>query len=110
MDGLDEYDLPTATPVYDDTWAEVALDTDLINNLKGRILSLKAISLAGAMVTYDVVQHRISPLRDRPRLAYWYYSNNDVAQIFPGGKFLFLYIFSGLHLKLGSPLTSISYT
>ena len=66
MDGLDEYDLPTATPVYDDTWAEVALDTDLINNLKGRILSLKAISLAGAMVTYDVVQHRISPLRDPP--------------------------------------------
>ena len=68
-DGLDEYDLPTAAPMSDDTWAEAALDTNLINNLNGHILSLKAISLTRAMVTYDIVQHRISPLRDRP-LAY----------------------------------------
>ena len=83
-------------------------DTDLVNNLKGRILSLKALGLAGTMVIRDIVRRRIFPLRHRPRLACCYYGDDNIAWTFSGGKFLFiLSLLRCFALQLDSPLICI---
>jgi len=79
--GLEEFDLPTAAPVSHGI-SEATPNTDLVKNLKGRIMSRKAMGLTRAMVTRDAVRRRISPLRNRPRLACNYYGDNDAARTF----------------------------
>jgi len=105
--GLEEFDLPTAAPVSHGI-SEATPNTDLVKNLKGRIMSRKAMGLTRAMVTRDAVRRRISPLRNRPRLACNYYGDNDVARTFPSGKFLF-FVYSPFYQTRLSPLTSIVY-
>jgi hypothetical protein len=77
---------PEREAVPQDSWSEPVEETPELRVVTARLRELKAAGLTGAMVITDFVSRRISPLRERGRLACYYTGPEDCTRTFVGGK------------------------
>ena len=69
-----------------DSWGEAVEMTPELETVVARLRRLREGGLTGLMVITDFLRRRISPLRQRERLACYYTGDNDPTRSFPGGE------------------------
>lgn len=84
--GHEETSVPSEPAVSADTWQTLPRHTPHLAALHERVAELRQHGLTGAMVLADAIKRRLSPLRNRARLAYLYVGEDDDTRTFPQGK------------------------
>jgi hypothetical protein len=84
--GHEETSVPSEPAVSTDTWQTLPRHTPHLAALHERVAELRQHGLTGAMVLADAIKRRLSPLRNRARLAYLYVGEDDDTRTFPQGK------------------------